>query len=295
MQTSSRKPLSIASLVCTCAILLVTFNLAVADSPSEQTTYDFGVVNQRSVALTAESWNPILNYVSQKTGLSLRLKIGKTAPETTAMTARGEHAFAYSNHMFSPERDRLGYRVVMRMAGEPIQGVIVVREDGPIHSLEQLQGQPVAFPSTEAFVSYKVIMDHLMRHGIKVKASTHGNQEAAMSQLQFGNVVAACVNIKILREYREREALTYRVLWATEPYLDMPIMANPNVPDEVVNKVVSSMVGMPGDPAGLSALMASANALGLKEHWSFLRANDLEYENYRQFYRNAIVDGNDVD
>ena len=49
----------------------------------------FGVLNQRSVQLTAEYWNPILQYVSKKSGVTLNLKMGKTAPDTSAMTGRG--------------------------------------------------------------------------------------------------------------------------------------------------------------------------------------------------------------
>jgi len=46
----------------------------------------FGVLNQRSALLTAQYWNPILAYVSARSGVPLRLKMGRTAPETTAMT-----------------------------------------------------------------------------------------------------------------------------------------------------------------------------------------------------------------
>lgn len=257
--------------------------------PERQEPLDVGIVNQRSVVLIAESWNPILGYVAEKAGVPLRLKIGRTAPETTAMTERGEHAFAYTNHMFTPERERIGYKVILRMAGEPIQGVLVVREDSPLRSVEQLKGQRVAFPSPEAFVSYKVIMDHLKRNGIDVQASMHGNQEAAMSQLQFGQVAAAGVNQKILKEYLERESVRYRILWITEPYFDMAIMAHPALPEDVVRGVRDALAGMHRDPEGIKALQASAAALDLKKTWSFVPASDRDYDNYRKFYRNTVL------
>lgn len=36
--------------------------------------------------------------------------------------------FAYTNHMFTPGRDKIGYRVILRLQGKPIQGDIVVCE-----------------------------------------------------------------------------------------------------------------------------------------------------------------------
>jgi phosphonate transport system substrate-binding protein len=251
----------------------------------------FGVINQRSVALTALSWNPILVYVGKKVGVPLVLKMGKTAPETTAMTERGEHAFAYSNHMFTPERDKVGYKVILRMAGAPIHGAIVVREDSPARGLRDLKGMTVAFPSRDAFAGYRLPMDQLLKDGIEVKEVFAGNQEGAMSQLQFGKVAAAAVNRKLLERYAQREDFRYRVIWTSDPYLDIPIMAHPSVSPRLVEAVREAFVGMARDPEGQKALRASADALESKQLWSFVRAEDRDYDNYRRFCRNTVVKG----
>jgi phosphonate transport system substrate-binding protein len=252
---------------------------------------NFGVINQRSVSLTAQTWNPILDYVGRHAGVSLQLKIGRTAPETTAMTVRGEHAFAYTNHMFTPERDQVGYRVILRMAGAPIQGVIVVREESPVRSVADLAGKAVAFPSKEAFVGYWLPMDHLKKQRIDVQEVLAGNQEAAMSQLQFGQVGAAAVNSKILAKYAQREGFRYRIVWTSESYLDIPVMAHPSLPPELVKRVRQAFLDMGQHPEGQKALRASADALGSSQPWSFLAAEDREYDNYRQFYRHTVLRG----
>lgn len=275
-------------------ILLVAVSLgllapgvrAQADKP-----LNFGVINQRSVSLTAQSWNPILSYVGRKVGAPLVLKMGKTAPETTAMTVRGEHAFAYTNHMFTPERDRIGYKAILRMQGDPIHGAIVVRDDSPIRSVADLKDMAVAFPSREAFVGYWLPMDHLLKSGIQVREVFAGNQEGAMSQLQFGQVAAAAVNRKLLGKYAQREDFRYRVIWLSEAYFDIPVMAHPGMPPALVAAVREAFIGMGQDPEGRKALLASAEALDSKELWSFVPAEDKDYDNYRRFYRTTVVKG----
>src|SRR5467141_5452043 len=69
--------------------------------------YSFYVLNQRSIALTAQYWNPILTHVSRKSGVPLELKLAKTAQEGNAIAERGGYDFLYTNHFFTPERDRL--------------------------------------------------------------------------------------------------------------------------------------------------------------------------------------------
>ncbi len=99
----------------------------------------FGVIAQRSPVLTAQYWNPIIRYVSEKSGVPLRVRIGKTGPETSEMISRGEVDFIYSNHIFHPDNSRAGYSVIARDGGAPISGQIVVPQVSKILTLSDLR------------------------------------------------------------------------------------------------------------------------------------------------------------
>lgn len=255
----------------------------------EKQTYYFGVLNQRSVLLTAQYWNPILRYVSERSGVPLELRMGKTAVETTAMTVRGEFAFVFTNHLFTPKRDHLGYRVIARPDAPDIQACIAVRKDSSFRSLSDLDARTVVFPSREAFVGYWVPMDALLKSGIKVQAVFGGNQEGAISQLQAGVVEAAAVNSQVLENYGRRENFRYRVIWMSEAYHDLPIMVNPSVPKSKAEAVQRVLIGMRNDPEGRKVLETSAALLKLPEPAGFVLADDRDYDNYRRFYRQTAV------
>lgn len=263
--------------------------LSSAVRAEEEQTYYFGVLNQRSVQLTAEYWNPILRYVSERSGVPLELRMGKTAVETTAMTVRGEFAFVFTNHLFTPERDHLGYRVIARPDSPDIQACIAVRKGCPFNSLSDLDEQIVVFPSHEAFVGYWVPMDALLKSGIKVQTVFGGNQEGAISQLQAGVVDAAAVNSRVLENYGRRENFRYRVIWISEPYHDLPIMVNPSVPKSKAEAVRNALIGMRNDPEGRKVLETGAALLKLPEPVGFVSADDRDYDNYRRFYRKTVV------
>jgi phosphonate transport system substrate-binding protein len=273
-------------------IVLVLFLTESGAAGAADSGYNFGVLNQRSVALTTEYWNPILSYVSKRSGVSLQLKMKNTAVATTKATVDGEYAFVYTNHLFTPERDRLGYRVIARPDSPDIAALMVVREDSPYQSLSDLDGKTVVFPSPEAFVGYWVPMDAITKAGVKVKTTFGSNQEGAISQLRLGLVDAAAVNSKILESFSQREHFRYRVLWKSEAYHDMPIMANPSVPKATVQAVKNALIGMANDPEGRKVLEASAAVLKLPKAIGFKGADNADYENYRKFYLNAVVKEN---
>src|SRR6267142_3393425 len=138
-------------------------------SVAGQQAYSFYVLNQRSIALTAQYWNPILTHVSRKSGVPLELKLAKTAKDGNAIAEKGGYSFLYTNHFFTPERDRLGYTVIARPAGPGIRSQIVVPVDSPIQSLQDLQGKEVAFVSPDGFTGYWLPLDALLRSGVHIK------------------------------------------------------------------------------------------------------------------------------
>lgn len=267
----------------------IALAVTTAAAHGEDKTYSFGVITQRSPVLTAQYWNPILRHVSERSGVPLTLKLAKTAPDHSDMIGRGEFDFIYSNHNFTPKNDAVGYRVITRPMEAAIMGQIVVPGDSPIHSLAELDGGEVVFPSKVAFVGYHVPMDALLRAGVQVKPLFAGNQEGAMGQLKTRRVPAAGVNSQIMRDYAEREGYQYRVLWTSEPYLNIPVSAHPSVPATKVKAVQQALVAMSSDPEGAKILAASAELIKQKPPYGFIAAMDRDFDNYRRFYRKTLV------
>ncbi|MDP2821917.1 MAG: phosphate/phosphite/phosphonate ABC transporter substrate-binding protein [Sulfuritalea sp.] len=254
-----------------------------------QATWSFGVLNQRSALLTANYWNPILLYVSRKSGVPLDMKMGRTAPETSAMIGRGEFDFVYSNTIFTPLNAPAGYKVFARPIEPAIQGQIVVPEGSPIKMLKDLDGKEVGFPSTAAFVGYAVPMNALLHAGVKVTSVFAGNQEGIMGQMKAGRIMAAGVNSTVMRDYGHREHYRYRVLWTSEDYFNLPISAHPRVPAEKSAAVRDAFLGMAGDPEGLKVLEASAATIKQQAPYGFVAASDKNYQNYLQYFKTTLV------
>lgn len=251
--------------------------------------YTFGVINQRNLQATALYWNPILKYISAKSGVPLELHIGRTANETTDLALVGKLDFAYTNHLFTPKRAALGWRVLARQDSPGIRGQIVVRADSPARSLHDMDGKTIAFPNPYAFVGYFVPMDALLRAGVTVKPVFAGNQEAAIGQMMSGEVAAAGVNHQLMAEFSRRSGTRYRVLYKSEPYYDLAIMASPRVSQAEGEKVRQAFVGMAQDPEGLHVLNAAAQAVGQSRLRGFVAATDGDYANYRAFFRRTRV------
>jgi phosphonate transport system substrate-binding protein len=263
--------------------------VAIPPARSAEPPLSFYVLHQRSIGLTAQYWNPILTYVSRKSGVPLELKLNRTAKEGNAMAEGMKYDFLYTNHFFTPARDRLGYKVIVRPAGPGIRSQIVVPIDSPIQSLQDLAGKEVAFVTPDAFAGYWLPMDALLRSKVHVNVVFTGNQEASSAQLKVRKIAAAAVNSAVMARYGRRESFEYRALWTSEIYQDLCIMANPRLPRQTVAAVKKALIEMARDPEGRQVLQAGADLLKMNGELGFVEAHERDYDNYRRFYRTTQV------
>ncbi len=272
------------------AILALTWPLAaMAQAPAPAKPYAFNVLNQRTAALTAEYWNPILTYVSKKSGVPLELKLSKNAREGNMIAEKGGYDFLYTNHFFTPEWDGLGFQVIARPVGPGLQSQIVVPSDSPARTFQDLEGKDVGFVSLDGFSGYYDPYDALLRAKVNVKVSITGNQEASVAQLKVGKIAAAGVNGLILERYARREGFAYRALWTSPLYPDLCIMAHKRVPADRIAAVRTALAEMSKDPEGRKVLETSAAVIKATGELGFVAAEDKEYDGYRTFFKNSLV------
>jgi phosphonate transport system substrate-binding protein len=273
-------------------VLAVIATIAACHAPAsaeEARTYSFNVLNHRTTAITAGYWNPILSYVSQKSGVKLELKLSKSIEENTIRAESGAFDFLFTNHFFTPERDRLGYRVIARPAGPGIRGQVVVTEDSPIRTLNDLQGKTVAFSTPDGLAGFYLPMDALVKAGVRVKPVFSGSHHRSLNLAAQNVVAAAGVNDTVLEDLTQRTTVKYRVLWASKAYNDLCIMSHPRVPKEKVDAVKEAFVNMLKDPQGRKILEAGAELLHKDDELGFVAASNRDYDDYRAFFKQTRV------
>jgi phosphonate transport system substrate-binding protein len=256
---------------------------------AETRVYSFGVMNHSSVSRTAQYWNPILQWVGRRAGVTIELGIGRSMTQTDTMIRNGEFDFVYSGTIFSPAAAQNGYRVIARTREPDICGQIFVLADAPAKSLQDLAGREVAFASPRGFLAYAVPMDGLMRAGVEVNPLFAGNQEGALSQLIARRVVAATASAGSARDFENRKGVRLRALWTSDAFPSLPVAAHPRVPPEVIRAVRDALVAMADDPVGRSTLSASATRIRQTVPVGFQPATDRDFEAYRRFYRTTLL------
>lgn len=115
-------------------------------------TYTFGVVPQYEPRKLAKIWLPILEELKKRTGLHFRMVGSPKIPDFETSFLRGEFDFAFMNpyHAMLAITGK-GYSPLVNDRSRQLFGILVVRKDDPIKSVNELQpGGTIAFPAPNA-------------------------------------------------------------------------------------------------------------------------------------------------
>lgn len=237
--------------VLTGLVSLVLLLTAVPSSAAQETlpAYTVYVVPQSQAADVQRSWGPILDRVQQETGLKLKLKISRDIPSFEADLNAGKADFAFMNpyHQVQAHASQ-GYAPLLR-DGKPLVGLLLVRKDSPIKSVQDLQGKVLAFPAPNALGASLLIRAELSEH-YKVSfqpfyAKTHAN---TYRQVLLGKALAGGGIRATLDGESDEVRATLRVLMETPPTAPHPLSAHPRVPQAAQLALANALLKLAKDP-----------------------------------------------
>lgn len=131
--------------------LMIFFILLGYSAASLSAEFSLGIVPQFDSRKIEEAWAPIAREIELKTGHRIILRGSPTIPEFEKFLYKGEFDFAYMNpYHFVQAHKSQRYTALLRDHAEPLQGIIVVRNDSPIKRVEELHGRKVAMPAPNA-------------------------------------------------------------------------------------------------------------------------------------------------
>ena len=252
--------------------------LGQASPTSADKIYTFAVVPQQSASQLAETWSPVLAWLSQQSGVQLRFVTTPDIPSFEKALSAAEYDFAYMNpYHFTVFNDNPGYHALARAKDAPLKGIVVVAKNSPITHINQLSGSAISLPAPASFAASLLVQAELKRHEVNVKPEFVKSHNSVYRNVALGLFPAGGGVPRTLLMMDEDVRNELRVLWETPEFTSHAIAYHPNMEPEVINKIQQAMDAMPKDPVGLELL----SKIGFK---GFEAARDNDWDDVRQLH-----------
>jgi len=255
-------------------VLSVEFACA-SDERSHTKEYSFAIVPQQSAGKLARTWVPVLRYLSRKSGYKLRFETAKNIPTFEHNLGQQKFDFSYMNPYHYVVNHKNGYDAIAKAKDTLIRGILVVRRESMIHSLDDLNTRSIAFPSPNAFAASMIPRVYLKKQQIAFKPSYVISHDSVYRNVASGIFPAGGGVLRTFELTAPEVRSKLRILWTSEGFTPHAFTAHRRVPREVVESVIKAMVSMKDDENG-------RKLLGILKIHGIEKASDLNWNDIRK-------------
>ena len=175
-----------------------------------------------------ERFDPLMRYLTGKTGREFRLVIPRDFEAFFETVARGEADFSYSNPYIYIQLADKGYltafaNTVIEASGDIFRGIIITHRDSAIRTIEDLKGKRVmvvSYKSAGGFLAQKLLLNENLIDVFKdLKLSEGKRQEEVILNVYRKKVDAGFVRESALEVLKEEIDLSEIRTIAATPYI----------------------------------------------------------------------------
>jgi phosphonate transport system substrate-binding protein len=229
-----------------------------------------------------ERFDPLMRYLSEKTGYEFKLVIPKDFEDFFDIIREGRVEFSYSNPYIYIQLAEKGYvkafaNTVLKGTGDIFRGIIITHNDSDIRKLDDLKGKNVmivSFKSAAGFLAQKL---YLYENGIDVLRDLRlvdgKRQEEVILNVYGKKVDAGFVRESALDVLREEIDLGKIRILARTPYIANWPFAATKKADDKITKLVQNILLELRDSETLSAAQISG----------FKPADDTDFDSLRDW------------
>jgi phosphonate transport system substrate-binding protein len=259
--------------VCGIILLLASFPLWAGNS---EKIYYFGIPPQQSAAEIARRWTPVMQYLSQKSGFHIQLKTEKDIATYSQKLGEGGYDFGFSSPLqYIIAHKKNGLEAIVKEQNGKTIGLIVVRKNSSIQSVEQLNNQTLAFAGPTAFAATVLPVHYLNSKKVAVNIQYVTSIDSVYLSVAKGIFQAGGGEMRTFSGLASSIKDKLRVLWESNDLPPFAFYAHPRVSGEVIDKVQNALVEMGGTAQG-QALLKTINFTKLE------KADDHDYDALRK-------------
>ena len=241
----------------------------------------FGVIPGDDPGPTYKGYQPLIDHLTDQTPFLFRLSPGRNSDDLLRyVEERMAEVVPLGAVSYLEAHNQFGAVPLVRPLnrdGDPVSYcVFVVREDSPIKSLSDLEGNSLALGSFHSTLSHLIARHELTRAGVEldeIGSIEHlDNDEAIATAVLQGRFDAGAVADLVAHQYQD-EGL--RALHVSDPFPSAPLVVRGDLPEPVVDAIRDALLKL--DFAGAK----ERESWDERIRFGFAPASDADYQAVR--------------
>lgn len=244
-----------------CVLVLACGSISWAGEQPPMDSHDskpliLGVAPFMSPVALANRLEPLRQQLSKRLKQPIRLETTKNPREFTYRTTSKRYDVVLTSPTFALLALDQGYYRLMATQKEQMQGHILVMNDSPVKTLDDLANKIVGAPPERGFIG-QLSRHYLKRQGLSGTRAPamiyfHSHNDAFYA-LRMNNLDAAFVS-NIVTQHLQEKHIPIRIVGQTQPYPGLTFLISPEIPPQQQQRIQSILLTLHKDSEGAQAL-----------------------------------------
>jgi len=255
---------------------------------TEPDIVSFGIIPKDNPRIAYEKFQPLMDYLTEKTPFKFELMLKKTYDDTVIALGKGEIDMAFLGPL-TYLHARIEYNAISILKnitekGEPFyHSVIVAKKNSPIKELSDLNGKSFAFAAMESTSGNLVPRFLLAEHGIHLRQLKNYNnfdyQDSVVKWVLKGEYDAGAVRESVAEKYIP---LGLKIIARSRPIPTGPLVIGSQTPYNSVKIIKAALLDMVKTDKGKEVL----RKIDPEFMGGFAEADDVDYAHIRKMINN---------
>jgi phosphonate transport system substrate-binding protein len=222
---------------------------------ADKASIEIGIIPTLSTRTILTTYQPLREYLQEQIKQPVFLVTAPDYPTFIERTQRGEYRYVVTApHFARLAQAEAGYVPMVRVQRE-LRGILVVRADSSIKTVNDLRGRIVTTPENIAVVTMlglQLLRSHGLEPGKTITVRPSASFNSAVLAVQNGESDAAFTAQTALNQMPEETRSALRTIAATKVVPHVIYLANKKVPLKEVERMTRLLLGFSEDkPRGV--------------------------------------------
>ncbi len=245
-----------------------------------------GVISRYPPNIIYRGYQPLLNYMTSKTGYRFELKLSTDYSEAVRMLINGETAAAFlGSYVYLDAHKQYGVLPILKPLNENFEPysrtVLFTKRSSNLYNLKDLKGRRLALPSKESFSANWLIRHEFPKYGINysdlASADNFPHHQSVIYQVYNSYYDAGVTREFLVKNLPNRDSI--RVILYSDPIPTSPIVVAPNFDASIVSAIKKSLMDVNGRNPAYQIITKEWDSEFI---YGFVEASDSDYNILRQ-------------
>lgn len=208
-----------------------------------------GVISRYPPNIIYRGYQPILDYLTSKTGYRFELKLSNDYNEAVQMLINGETAAAFlGSYVYVKAHSQFGVIPILKPLNENFEpysrSVLITKASSRLYNVRDLKGKRLALPSKESFSGNWLIKFEFSKYGVKesdLAAIEHfPHHQSVIHQVEMGYFDAGVTREFLIKSMKHQDSL--RIILYSDRISTSPIVVAPQYDKNIVNAIKSTLL-----------------------------------------------------